>query len=166
MNLSKSTLALAILATMSSGCASIVSGTNQPISVETKLKGSPVVGAYCKLNNDKGTWFVTTPGSITIQRSVQNLDIKCDKEGTEPGLLSVKSSAKAMAFGNILLGGPIGAGIDVVTGAAFDYPNLIPVEMENNSLIIVTPLQTIANAPAATPASATAAPAAPVAASN
>ena len=151
MSLSTNTLTLAILTTLSSGCASIVSGTNQPVSIETNLKGAPVVGAYCKLNNDKGTWFVTTPGSITIHRSIQNLDIKCDKEGVQPGLLSVKSAAKGMAFGNILFGGPIGAGVDIATGAAFDYPNLIPVEMDNNSLIIVPPLQSTSSAPAATP---------------
>ncbi len=154
MNLSHSTLALVVLATLSSGCASIVSGSNQPISVETKLKGAAVNGAYCRVNNDKGTWFVTTPGSLTIQRSIQNLDIKCEKDGIPAGLLSVKSSAKAIAFGNILLGGPIGAGVDILTGAAFDYPASIPVEMDNNSLIIITPLQTISTAPATTPATA------------
>lgn len=34
-----------------------------------------------------------------------------------------------MAAGNILFGGLIGVGIDVATGAAFDYPTLITVPM-------------------------------------
>jgi len=34
-----------------------------------------------------------------------------------------------MAFGNIIAGGIIGAGIDMSTGAAYDYPSLITVEM-------------------------------------
>lgn len=32
-----------------------------------------------------------------------------------------------MAFGNLLFGGVIGAGVDIGTGAAYDYPNLISV---------------------------------------
>jgi phosphoketolase len=35
-----------------------------------------------------------------------------------------------MAAGNIIFGGPIGAGVDAATGAAFDYPSLIKVLME------------------------------------
>jgi hypothetical protein len=35
------------------GCASIVSGHNQALSVETRDAGGPVVGANCKLENDK-----------------------------------------------------------------------------------------------------------------
>jgi hypothetical protein len=34
-----------------------------------------------------------------------------------------------MAFGNILFGGVIGAGVDVYNGAAYDYPNLLNIEM-------------------------------------
>ena len=35
-----------------------------------------------------------------------------------------------MAFGNILFGGVIGAGVDIATGAAYDYPELIVVEVD------------------------------------
>jgi hypothetical protein len=34
-----------------------------------------------------------------------------------------------MAFGNILFGGVIGAGVDVATGAAYDYPAVIEIDM-------------------------------------
>jgi hypothetical protein len=50
-------------------------------------------------------------------------------------MVSVKSSTKAMAFGNILFGGVIGAGVDVATGAAYDYPTLITVVMGKSSAI-------------------------------
>lgn len=48
-----------------SGCASIVNGQNQSISIDTP-GCSP---ANCKLTNDKGTWFVTTPDSVTVRRA-------------------------------------------------------------------------------------------------
>lgn len=120
-------LALAVLAL--TGCASIVNGTNQNVSLETRSGGSALSGAACSLTNDKGRWFVTTPGSVVVSRSFESLAVKCEKDLLEPGILSVKSATKAMAFGNILFGGFIGAGVDVATGAAYDYPAMITVEM-------------------------------------
>ncbi|WP_294248968.1 hypothetical protein [Propionivibrio sp.] len=123
------------------GCASIVNGQNQSISVETRSgeKLSLVTGATCRLSNNKGTWFVTTPGSTTVQRSYEELGVTCEKEALEPGLASVKSTTKAMAFGNILFGGIIGAGVDIGTGAAYDYPSLITVIMGESHTIATPP---------------------------
>ena len=111
------------------GCASIVSGNNQSLSVNTQHKGADVSGAKCSLINDKGTWYLTSPGSVTVRRSFQDLAVDCKLDGVDAGLASVKSSTKAMAFGNILFGGFIGVGVDAATGAAYDYPELILVDM-------------------------------------
>jgi hypothetical protein len=126
------TVGAAVLAavTQLTGCASIVNGTNQPVSVETHAAdGKQIAGASCKLSNNKGTWFVTTPGSTTVHRSFEDLAVLCQKDSLPSGLLMVKSSTKPMAFGNILFGGVIGAGVDIGTGAAYDYPTLIQVRM-------------------------------------
>ena len=117
------------------GCASIVNGQNQPVSVETRNDAGMVAGANCKLSNNKGTWFVTTPGSTTVQRSYEDLAVHCTKDAQEPGFASVKSSTKAMAFGNLIFGGPIGAAVDVSTGAAYDYPPLVTIFMGKSSTI-------------------------------
>jgi hypothetical protein len=121
--------ALGAAAAMSTGCASIVTGQNQSLSVETRNSTSAVVGANCKLTNDKGTWFVITPGSVSVHRSYGDLAVQCEKEGVEPGILTAKSTTKGMAFGNIIFGGLIGAGVDAATGAAYDYPSMITVVM-------------------------------------
>jgi hypothetical protein len=118
-----------VVASQIVGCASIVNGQNQSISVETRSEIGSISGANCKLSNNKGTWFLSSPGTTTVQRSFEDLSVKCEKDLMEPGLLSVKSSTKAMVFGNILFGGPIGAGVDVATGAAYDYPPIITVFM-------------------------------------
>jgi hypothetical protein len=47
----------------------------------------------------------------------------------EDGTVYAKSDTKGMVFGNILLGGVVGAGVDIATGAAYDYPEVIAVEM-------------------------------------
>lgn len=122
-----STLFLALIALTS--CASIVDGSNQSLSVETISHGREVAGANCTLKNDKGTWFVSTPGTVTVHRSYDDLNVKCTDAGYEPALITSASSTKGMAFGNILFGGLIGAGIDMSTGAAYDYPSLITVPM-------------------------------------
>lgn len=116
--------------TMLTGCASIVNGQNQVVSVETRYKGQALVGANCQLNNGKGTFFVTTPGTVTVHRAYDDMNVKCEKEGLNPGITAVKSSTKPMAFGNVLFGGVIGAAVDAGSGAAYDYPTLITVIME------------------------------------
>jgi hypothetical protein len=110
------------------GCASIVSGHHQSVSVTT----APVQGANCTLENNKGTWYVpSTPGSVTINRSYENLNVECKKKGYAKARKSVSSSTKAMAFGNVIFGGPIGGAVDVASGAAYDYPQEIRVPIES-----------------------------------
>ncbi len=108
------------------------------MSVITKSKGTDLAGANCKLSNDKGAWFVTTPGSTTVTRSYSELTVSCDKVGNQHATSNVKSSTKAMAFGNILFGGIIGAGVDVATGAAYDYPAMIEIDMEPVSIPVAS----------------------------
>lgn len=158
---------VAVVATQIVGCASIVNGQNQSVSVETRTDAGSLAGAQCQLSNNKGTWYVTTPGSATVHRSFEDLSVRCDKDAHEPGMASVKSSTKAMAFGNIIFGGIIGAGVDMSTGAAYDYPTLISVPMGKTIAIgapttAATPTTPAPAAPA-TAATASAAPASPAA---
>lgn len=126
-------------AALCTGCASIVTGQNQSVSVKTTRDGGDVSGAQCELKNDKGTWFTTTPGSVTVRRSYNDLLVTCKVADVEPGILSVKSSTKGMAFGNAIFGGVIGASIDVASGAAYDYPPLIQVTMPAGAAAKGTP---------------------------
>lgn len=120
------------------GCASIVSGQNQSLSVTTKNNGGDVTGAKCSLTNDKGTWYTTSPGSVTVRRSFNDLAVNCAMDGYDAGIVMAKSSTKGMAFGNILFGGIIGAGVDVSTGAAYDYPEVINVDMGKTQTLAPT----------------------------
>ncbi len=108
-------------------CASITTGKHQNLSIDT----FGTQGATCNLTNDKGTWLLpNTPGSITVQRSYNDLNIHCKKDGYESGILSVQSSTKTIAFGNILFGGIIGGAVDAGSGAAYDYPGMITIPMK------------------------------------
>jgi len=112
-----------------SGCASIVDGKDQIVAVEIRNKAVKVTGGTCRLANDKGAWYVGAPGTTTVQRSYDDMDVQCRKTGLTPTTMTIKSSTKALAFGNVIFGGIIGAGIDVANGAAYDYPSPIIVEM-------------------------------------
>ncbi|MGH3543580.1 MAG: hypothetical protein ACRDTO_14655 [Mycobacterium sp.] len=136
-------LSLALLG----GCASIVGGTSQSLSVQTTSDGTALSGAQCDLKNDKGTWFVTTPGTVTVHRSYDALNVKCTHDGYTPVVVTDASSTKGMAFGNILFGGLIGAAIDVSDGAAYVYPALITVPMSPQPSVSMIPKTTAAGPP-------------------
>jgi len=134
------------------GCASIVSGTSQVVSVETLHSTGNVAGATCKLENDKGVYYVTTPGTVTVHRAYGDMNVKCEKPGFDAGLATVKSSTKGMMAGNIVFGGFIGAGVDAASGAAYDYPALFQVMMGQQTGMPAAPVST--PVAAATPAPA------------
>jgi len=123
-------IALIALVIFLPGCASIVNGTSQPVSVVTKSKESSqdVMGAQCTLTSSKGEWYVRTPGTVVVHRGYGDMVIVC-AHPVYTGTASIKSSTKAMAFGNIIFGGVIGAGIDMGNGSAYDYPDMIVVPM-------------------------------------
>lgn len=120
---------------LNAGCASIVSGVNQSVSVEARTERGPVLGVPCKLENDKGAWLVMAPGSVTVQRSITDLLVVCEKEGFPVGQVTALSATKGMAFGNIMFGGLLGVGVDVATGAAYDYATMITVMLGKSSTL-------------------------------
>jgi hypothetical protein len=131
----RSVLLITSISALSTGCASIVNGSNQVLSVETRHDGKSAPGAACELVNPKGKFFVTTPGTVTVHRAYDDLQISCTKEGLPAGMATAKSSTKPMAFGNIIFGGVIGAAVDIGTGAAYDYPSLLTVILGQTTAI-------------------------------
>lgn len=117
--------AVAAVGVVVSGCATIVEGTTQPVSVSTV----PEQGAACTLSNSQGTWYLTSPGSTTVHKTKTDLTIDCTKTGYAPGHLVATSHFGGTTFGNIILGGVVGAGVDAASGANFYYDNPITVPL-------------------------------------
>ncbi|MFY9326589.1 MAG: hypothetical protein WAO76_00990 [Georgfuchsia sp.] len=110
------------------GCASVTGSKMQSVSVQTiQSNNNEVTGAVCTLTNDEGKWFVTTPGSVTLQKSTADLAIECKKDGEGKGNETAVSRANGAIWGNILLGGGIGYIVDRNNGAGFDYPTSVTV---------------------------------------
>lgn len=119
---------ISIIASMTalSGCATIVNGRYQQVSVQTQPPG-----ARCILTNDKGQWVVnSTPAMLNIHRSMSDLQVTCEKPGYQTAMITAPSGVKPMILGNAVFGGVIGAGIDTVNGAGFHYPNNIFVNLD------------------------------------
>lgn len=115
------------------GCASITGSSTQNISIQTRAPdGKEVKEAQCDLINKRGTYFLTTPGTIMISRSNDDLTVTCRKEGFENGRAGVVSNTKGSMFGNIILGGGIGAIVDHNNGSAYEYPSFVQVVMGSN----------------------------------
>lgn len=117
------------------GCATVATGTTQSIYVDARKEGAQVTEASCTLNNDKGNWTVTTPAAVTVARAYGDMRVQCRKNGHEDGSLTVASSTKGAVAGNILIGGLIGVGVDVISGAAYDYPYSFEVEMGRHATV-------------------------------
>ena len=124
------------LISLLSACASVTGTSNQSVSVQARASnGKEVKEAACDLINKRGTWFITTPGTVQIHRSNDDLQVTCRKDGFDNGRASVVSDTKGSMFGNILLGGGIGAVVDHNNGSAYEYPSFIQVIMGTDTLI-------------------------------
>ena len=82
------------------GCASMISGTNESLSVAT----TACPGAMCQLKNSKGTWYVTAPGSVTVHRGYGDMTVTCKKEGFPDATAQVSSSTKLVTGANVVWG--------------------------------------------------------------
>ena len=136
------------------GCSSITGQNQQSVSVEANTEKGALSGALCELSNNKGKWFTTTPGSVVIGKSNENLSVICKKEGLEPGLATVVSQTGAGMAGNVGMAllvpivGIIGAIVDHNSGAVYHYPTSLTITMGKN--ITIDTLTPKAQADAAT----------------
>jgi len=118
-------IALAAALCALAGCASIVKGTSQSIAITTP----PTTGAACILSSGQGNWTLTSPGAVTVEKSKDDIQVRCDKAGWQEGYGTIPSNFEGWTVGNILLGGVIGLGVDAATGAVNEYPHAFQVPM-------------------------------------
>jgi hypothetical protein len=117
--------AIAALGMALAGCATVVDGSHQSVSVST----TPVQGAACTLTNTEGTWYLTSPGSVDVHKTKNDLTVSCAKDGFQAGSQVAVSKFGGATFGNIILGGGVGAIVDAASGANYYYdsPMIVPL---------------------------------------
>lgn len=92
------------------GCATIMHGTTQRVRIESTPAGARAA---------VGSQTVTTPAEITLARGGIYI-VNFDKAGYVPTYAHIVETTSGFVWGNIALGGFIGAGIDYANGAAYD----------------------------------------------
>jgi hypothetical protein len=114
-----------------SGCATIVSGSQQSIFIETPHAN----GAECRLTDSKnGSWRLdSSPGSVFVTKGNGPMNIVCTKKGFETTVIKVEEEVAGATMGNIILGGGIGILVDAASGAAQKYPDSIILWMKPSS---------------------------------
>lgn len=93
------------------GCASIMHGARQDISVT-----SVPLGAKVTVN---GVNMGATPSMIRLDRAASSIALVFTKEGYEPVTVALNRRMDGWLLGNIILGGLIGLAIDFATGSAY-----------------------------------------------
>jgi uncharacterized protein YceK len=119
----KKTSIAVIAAILLSGCASVVNDKTHPMKIETKTEaGQLVAGADCTIKNDKATGAAKSGEITNVRRSNADLEVSCKHPANPEATAKAISRVNSGMFGNIILGGGIGAIIDHNTGNAYTYP--------------------------------------------
>jgi hypothetical protein len=135
------------------GCASIISGDKQKVTVVTP----GVKDAACRLADGRraNLYLPRTPATVWVKKGDGPLDIACEKQGYETGEVVVRGSLMphkagvgfaaaaaptiGLAFGRIAFSslmipmvgaGVFGLAVDLSTGALIEYPDTITVAMK------------------------------------
>lgn len=117
-------LTLILMLAVLSGCASVLSGTSQTITVNSEPQG-----AECKLIRE-GNVIQTvpaTPTQVSVEKSKHDITVECTKPGYGVGKGVINSGSSMTTAGNILLGGGIGWAIDSARGADNLYDESVTV---------------------------------------
>ena len=118
--------AILFSAVILSGCASVMYGDAQQLSVEARC-GHRAIPAQCSVQNSRGHWNVNAPAHLIIKKDSDPLVISCASPFFGAQTVSVAPSATTALAGNALFGGILGAGVDIMSGAGMRYPHTVIV---------------------------------------
>lgn len=103
--------ALALVAVLAGGCASIVKGSTQTITVSSNVDGAEV---YLD-----GVRIGTTPFAGVVAKNKGTITVQ--KPGFRTATVSLSKTIEPMFWGNIITGGTIGSITDFASGSAYQY---------------------------------------------
>lgn len=124
------------------GCASIVSDSQHPVSLQTSPDGASFTV------EDKNGIVVhkgSTPATLSLKSSSgffsgASYKVTFQKEGYDPVVTTVESKLDGWYIGNILLGGIIGMLIvDPITGAMWELPETASASLQKKLATKETP---------------------------
>lgn len=123
-------IALALFLT---GCASISNSDTQTVSVRT-LCGNQVLPATCVAENSQGRWTFVTPQQFTVVKDYYALRVDCKSVFLDRHVVQVPAGLDVAMAGNLLVGGLVGAAVDIRTRRGMSYPQHIDVKYPSCNL--------------------------------
>ncbi|MFD0917874.1 translation initiation factor 2 [Pseudahrensia aquimaris] len=120
------TISLCLLAGSTVGCATVTRGTTEDVVINYQPSDANVstdIGYACKAS--PCVLNIERKKAFTVTASKPGYETKSVYVGTK-----VAGQGAAGLAGNILIGGVVGAGVDVATGAARDHtPNPVNIQL-------------------------------------
>jgi hypothetical protein len=126
----KKLLALVSMGILLSGCASIISGKTQVITVTSNTEGAEV--SIVNLDNNQVFILGNTPFTGASPR-ISKAKLVVKKEGFKTAEIALSSETNMVFLVNILSSGVFGTSTDYSTGALYKYsPNAFLANLEPN----------------------------------
>lgn len=120
-------LTLAGLCAVMAGCASILTGADQAVTVQVMCKGRPVA-ADCQVSNSKGRWNFQAPQTRMILRDSAPLRVACYSSVTGEYGVYQYPGVNPASVGNAVVGGLVGTAVDASNTKLWAYPSVITIE--------------------------------------
>lgn len=114
-------LVAGIAAMFLQGCGTIINGSNQKVPISTDPPGAHVQVA--------GGEAATTPCELNLSRKNSHT-ITISLEGYQSEQVTLQSTLSGAMAGNLLLGGIVGGGVDLVSGGGYKLiPNSVNIRL-------------------------------------
>lgn len=122
----KQALVIGMMPIMLAGCSSVLEGSSQRVTVNTNP-----IGAECSLSRDGRIIgrIAATPGTLTVEKTKHDIQLACHKDGYQDVVLTNRSGFAAATFGNVMVGGLPGWGVDSASGADNKYQSPLNITL-------------------------------------
>ena len=110
------------------GCASLTdTDKTQVLRVNTSCRQKPVL-AFCSAQNAVGYWKFMSNQDVTISKDVTSLLVTCRSSYFPESTMEVSAYPNINLAGNLLAGGVVGVGVDLVNSAGFRYQAQVDID--------------------------------------
>lgn len=131
-------ISVALGATLLAGCASIMDGSTQSVSIQPMQNGVIARDTTCTITNSKGSWVVPGGASVVVKKARADLNVSCVDNATQhTGVATGSRSTKVgYAVANFILWDlcTISCIIDFGSGSIYEYPTQVIVPMPNPAM--------------------------------
>lgn len=115
-----------------SGCASIIDGKNQTLTLNTRGNVDKT-NTECELRNTKGTWVTDGKESLMIRRDSADLIVACENETQEGDVVLQSNASVGWMVANFFMWDfcTISCIVDHSTGSLYEYPMSVSIPMRD-----------------------------------